>query len=135
MKNLLNIKNLTIIVACVLFNFAGSVTTSAATINVNSINALQTACNNSASGDIIVLANGTYTNVTLDINNNNISVIAQTPGGVFLNSYGDININGNNITFSGFIFSKARLPYLASFLLVTSLRHLRLKEIYNKMWV
>jgi len=77
----------------------------AATINVSTITALQTACNNSNAGDIIILANGTYQNVTLNINNNNITVKAQTPGGVFLNGADDININGNYITFSGFQFT------------------------------
>ncbi len=138
MKHLLNIKNLTIIIACVLFNFAGSVSTSAATINVNSINALQSACNNSASGDIIVLANGTYTNVTLDINNSNISILAQTPGGVFLNSYGDININGNNITFSGFQFTQGDIG--SAYLIEVygsrnKLTHLNFSNYYAKKYI
>jgi hypothetical protein len=106
MNQLISFKNYTFIIACLLFNIVGLVSSNAATINVNSINALQTACNNSSAGDIIVLANGTYNNVTLDINNNSITVISQTPGGVFLNVYGDININGNNITFSGFQFTQ-----------------------------
>ena len=106
MNQFLNKNRYNLVIAIVLFNLLGSVSSNAATINVNSINALQNACNNSSAGDIIVLANGTYNNVTLNINNNNISVIAQTPGGVFLNVYGDININGNNITFSGFQFTQ-----------------------------
>ena len=91
MKQLLNIRNFTFTTAFVLLNLIGIIATNAATINVSSIAALQTACNNSSSGDIIVLANGTYSNVVLDINRSNISVIAQTLGGVFLNVYGDIN--------------------------------------------
>ncbi len=77
----------------------------AATINVSTIQALQTACNNSNAGDIIILANGTYLDVYLDINNNNITVKSQTPGGVVFSGYDDININGNYITFSGFQFT------------------------------
>ena len=76
-----------------------------ATINVTTIAALQTACNNSNSGDVIILADGTYLDVTLNINKSNITVIAQTPGGVYLNGTDDININGNYVTFSGFQFT------------------------------
>ena len=60
MNQLISFKNYTFIIACLLFNIVGLVPSNAATINVNSINALQTACNNSSAGDIIVLANGTY---------------------------------------------------------------------------
>jgi hypothetical protein len=74
-------------------------------INVSTIAGLQTAINTSQSGDIIILANGTYLNTTLDIDKNNITVKAQTPGGVFLNGTNDINILGNYITFSGFQFT------------------------------
>lgn len=77
----------------------------AATINVSTIAALQTACNNSNSGDVIILANGTYLDVTLNINKNNITVKSETPGGVFFNGADDININGNYVTFSGFQFT------------------------------
>jgi hypothetical protein len=80
-------------------------TLNAATINVSSIAALQTACNNSVSGDVIILADGTYLDVTLNINKSNITVKSQTPGGVYLNGADDININGNYVTFSGFQFT------------------------------
>ena len=77
----------------------------AATINVSSISALQNACNNSNSGDIIILANGIYNNVTLNVNNSNITIKAQTLGSVFLNGNNDINISGNYVNFSGFQFT------------------------------
>jgi hypothetical protein len=77
----------------------------AATSNVSSVPALQTAINNATSGDVIILANGTYLNNTLNIGKNNITVKSATPGGVFLNGTNDININGNLITFSGFQFT------------------------------
>ena len=82
-----------------------STKSNAAIINVSTIAGLQTAINTSQSGDIIILANGTYLNTTLDIDKNNITVKAQTPGGVFLNGTNDINILGNYITFSGFQFT------------------------------
>ena len=91
--------------ACILLILIAPTALKAATINVSTIAALQTACNNSNSGDIIILANGTYQNVFLDIDNNNIIVKAQTPGGVYFSGYDDININGNYITFSGFQFT------------------------------
>ena len=138
MKLLFNIKNPTVIIASVLFNLLGLVATNAATINVNSISALQNACNNSSSGDIIILANGTYTNVTLDINNSNISVLAQTPGGVFLNVYGDINIFGNNIIFSGFQFTQGDIG--AAYLIEVygsrnKLTHLNFSNYYAKKYI
>lgn len=88
-----------------LLNFLVSLSLNAATINVSSIAALQNACNNSNAGDILILANGTYQDVTLNINNSNITIKAQTPGGVFLNGYDDINIWSNYVTFSGFQFT------------------------------
>jgi len=138
MKQPITIKNFTFIITCLLINFVSLVSSNAATINVNSINALQTACNNSSAGDIIVLANGTYSNVILDINNSNISVIAQTPGGVFLNVYGDININGNNITFSGFQFTQGDIG--SSYLIEVfgsrnKLTHLNFSNYYAKKYI
>ena len=58
------IRNYKTIVFCIiLLNLFFSLSLNAATINVSSIAALQNACNNSNSGDIIILANGTYQNV------------------------------------------------------------------------
>ena len=91
--------------ACVLLILIAPIALKAATINVSTITALQNACNTSNTGDIIILADGTYLDVTLNINNSNITVKAQTPGGVFLNGADDININGNYVTFSGFQFT------------------------------
>ena len=91
-----------IILSVILFN---SVSLKAATINVSSINALQTAINSATSGDVIILADGAYLNTTLNIGKSNITVKSATPGGVFLNGTNDININGNYITFSGFQFT------------------------------
>ncbi|SFD15699.1 Por secretion system C-terminal sorting domain-containing protein [Chitinophaga sp. CF118] len=60
---------------------------SAATINVSSLSALQTAINNAAPGDIIILANGVYTASTdITINKQGtaalpITIAAQTIGG------------------------------------------------------
>ncbi len=77
----------------------------AATINVSSISDLKTALKNSRSGDVIVLADGTYFDTTLDIDKSNITVKSATPGGVFLDGTNDININGDFIVFSGFQFT------------------------------
>lgn len=138
MKRVLSPKKFTIIIASLVLNLFGLVATNAATINVNSIAALQTACNNSASGDVIVLANGTYSNVILNINKSNISVVAQTLGGVFLNVYGDININGNNITFSGFQFTQGDIG--SNYLIKVygnrnKLTHLNISNYYAKKYI
>jgi hypothetical protein len=77
----------------------------AATINVSSLAALQTAVNNSTAGAIINLANGHYTNCNLTISKSNITVQAATAGGVYLDGTSTITIAGNNTTFGGFQFT------------------------------
>jgi hypothetical protein len=94
----------------VLMLFITSFKTNAAIINVSSIAALQTASNTASPGDIIVLANNTYLNSTLNITTNNITIKAATPGGVILNGNNAITITGNNITFSGFQFLSGTIP-------------------------
>ena len=79
--------------------------TEAATINVSTLNALQTAVTNSTSGDIINLANGHYSNCNLTISKSNIIVQAATPGGAFLDGTSIISISGNNNSFGGFQFT------------------------------
>ncbi|AKC82243.1 hypothetical protein IMCC26134_04675 [Verrucomicrobia bacterium IMCC26134] len=99
---------------------------SAATTTVNSVTALQTAINNAASGDVLVLADGIYTtNNTLTISKSNITVRAATPGGVVFSAAAphtfngvavtkdgasNITISGNNVTFSGFQFKDSYQP-------------------------
>ncbi|MEY3500183.1 MAG: hypothetical protein RL308_1852 [Bacteroidota bacterium] len=138
MKPLLNIKNHIFIIAFALLNLVGLVSTNAATINVSSITALQNACNNSNSGDIIILANGTYQNVTLNINNNNITIKAQTFGSVFLNGYDDITISGNYVTFSGFQFTSGDIG--SNYLIKVAgdynkLTHLNFSNYYAKKYI
>ena len=79
------------------------------TIQVSSVPALQLAITKASTGDILVLANGTYLNNTLTIGKSNITVKAATPGKVFLNGTNDINITGNDITFSGFQFTSGNM--------------------------
>lgn len=138
MKPLLNIKNHIFIIAFALLNLGGFVSTNAATINVGSITALQNACNNSNSGDIIILANGTYQNVTLNINNNNITIKAQTFGSVFLNGNDDITISGNYVTFSGFQFTSGDIG--SNYLIKVAgdynkLTHLNFSNYYAKKYI
>jgi hypothetical protein len=109
-----------------------------ATINVSSIAALQTACNNSSSGDIIILANGTYLDVSLNINKSNITIKAQTLGGVFLNGADDININGNYVTFSGFQFTSGDIGtnyLLEVFGNYNKLTHLNFSGYFAKKYI
>ena len=101
--------NQSVVFCFVLLNVFVSISLNAATINVNSIPDLQNACDNSNAGDILILANGTYQDVTLNVNNSNITIKAQTPGGVFLNGYDDINIWSNYVTFSGFQFTSGNI--------------------------
>jgi hypothetical protein len=71
-------------------------------INVSSISALQSAINSASAGDVIVLADGTYTNANITVGTDGITVKAATPGGVIFNGSSTCSITGNNNTFSGF---------------------------------
>lgn len=76
---------------------------------VTSIAALQAAINGAAPGDVIQLADGTYLNASLSIGTSNITVQAQTPGGVYLNGSDAITISGSYDTFSGFQFTSGSI--------------------------
>ncbi len=89
-----------LVLAFMLMVFAASGVTN----NVSSIAALQTAINNAVSGDVIVLANGTYSNNTINLSKSGITVRAATPGGVTLNGVDAITISGSRTIFSGFQF-------------------------------
>jgi hypothetical protein len=98
------------IVCCFLLIFSKPTIADAADINVNSIAALQSAITSAKSGDVIILANNTYLNSTINISTSNITVRAATPGGVFLNGTNAITISGNNVQFSGFQFTSGSIP-------------------------
>ena len=98
----INYKALAFILLCIFF---GNEVVKAATINVTSVSALQTAINSANTGDIINLANGHYTNNTFGISKSGITVQAATPGGVYLDGNNNIVISGNSNTFSGFQFT------------------------------
>jgi hypothetical protein len=84
-------------------------TVSAAIINVSSIATLQTAINGANAGDIIILADGAYSNNTFNVSKSSITVKAATPGGVFLNGTNAITISGSNVSFSGFQFTSGTI--------------------------
>lgn len=90
----------------------------AATIYVSSVPALQAAVDAAAAGDILVLADGTYTNTSLSIATDNIVVTAATPGGVYLNGTQHIGISGDHVTFTGFQFTSGDIG--AAFLIEVS---------------
>ena len=89
-----------------LMNLLSGITVFAGTIKVNTVAALQASINSAQAGDSIVLANGTYLSNVLNISKSNITVLAETPGGVYLNGTNDINITGSYIVFSGFQFTQ-----------------------------
>ena len=100
-------KNLKFVTFLLLLNLMIMQTLKATTYYVNSVVALQTKINSASTvaGDSIILADGTYLNSTLTIGKSNITVMAATPGGVFLNGTNDITISGNYVIFSGFQFT------------------------------
>jgi hypothetical protein len=93
------------LISIVVMNLLTLTNVNATTTTVNSVAALQSAINNSTSGDVLILANGHYLNNSLSINKSNITVKAATPGGVFLDGTNAITISGSNVTFSGFQFT------------------------------
>ena len=100
-------KNLKLVTFLILLNLMFMHSIQATIINVSSVAALQTKINaaSTVAGDVIILANGTYLNSTLNISKSNITVMAATPGGVFLNGTNDITISADYVTFSGFQFT------------------------------
>lgn len=82
---------------------------SGVTTKFYNVAALQTGISNASAGDILVLANGTYLNNSIDIQTSNITVKAETPGGVFLNGANSISIEGSYVTFSGFQFTSGTI--------------------------
>src|SRR5690349_14031919 len=91
-------KNLAASILSVLLFLAGSTRALATTITVTSIPAMQTAINNAAPGDVIILANGVYT-TTADITINKkgtaslpITIAAQTIGGAEITGTGGFSL-------------------------------------------
>ncbi len=117
---------------------ATSIVNGQSTVNVSSVTQLQTAIDNSSSGDIIVLANGTYLNNTLTINKSNITIKPQTMGGVSLNGTNSITLNGNNITFTGFQITSGDIGG-GNIISVNGNRnvisHLNIKNYYAKKYI
>ena len=104
-----------------------NVNTNASIVNVSTIAELQSAINTSNCGDIIVLANGRYTNTTLDIGRSNITVKAATNGDVYFDGTNDINITGNNVKFKGFQFTSGDIG--ANYLIEVSGSHNTLSQL------
>ncbi|MBU3011410.1 discoidin domain-containing protein [Polaribacter vadi] len=70
---------------------------------------LQTAISNATAGSEILLANGTWNNVFIEINKNGtaaqpIIIKAQNPGAVFMTGNSRVYMRGNYITVSGLVF-------------------------------
>ena len=77
---------------------------------VTSLAQLQSAIDGARSGDVIYLKNGIYRNNKLNIRTDNITVQAETPGGVFLNGNNALKISGNRVFFRGFQFTEGDAP-------------------------
>ena len=79
---------------------------------VNTIAELNSAINGASPGSIIILADGTWNNVIIDIDKNGnasnpITITAQNPGNVLLTGNSRVIMEGAYITLSGLIFQEA----------------------------
>lgn len=57
-----------------------------------------------SAGDVIALANGSYTNVDIQVATDGVTLVAETSGSVFIEGISTIDLTGNNIVFEGFTF-------------------------------
>mgnify|MGYP003683458695 CR=1 FL=1 len=81
--------------------------TKSQTVSTNS--ELQSAISNATAGSEIILTNGTWNNVFIEINKNGIatqpiSISAQNPGSVIMTGNSRVYMRGNYITVSGLVF-------------------------------
>src|SRR3954464_15272209 len=96
-----------------LSGFIGAFAASAATVNVNSVSALQSAINAASAGDVIVMANGTYsTSGSIAVNRvgaagSPIAIMAETVGGVTIGGSGGFKFSSPAayVTVQGFNFT------------------------------
>jgi hypothetical protein len=94
----------------IVIGFLVSLRVDAATYTETSISALQSRINNSStiSGDIITLADATYTG-SFTINKSGITIRAVTNGGVTLIGSSSVTMNCSNSTLSGFQFKNGNV--------------------------
>jgi len=74
------------------------------TFPVNSQASFNSALSSASSGDTIEWEDGTYSNILMEINTSGITVKAETAGDVTFNGTSRTEINGDNVTFTGFQF-------------------------------
>lgn len=103
----MKILKIILLVVCILF-----VSLTKGQTLVNSESELQTAISNATAGTEILLANGTWNNVFIEINKNGtaaqpIIISAQNPGSVFLTGNSRVYMRGTYITVSGLVFQNA----------------------------
>lgn len=69
-----------------------------------SLSDLQSAIKTAANGDIFQIADGTYTDVKLDVSTAGVTIKAQNPGAVIFTGSSHISINSDNCIFQGIQF-------------------------------
>jgi hypothetical protein len=74
----------------------------------SSIVDLNNKISDASAGDVIALADGTYTNVDLSINTDGVIVVAENSGSVYIEGSSTIELTGNNIIFEGFTFQNGQ---------------------------
>lgn len=73
-----------------------------------SISDLLTKVAAASAGDVIALANATYTNVDISIATDGIILVAETSGAVLIEGTSTIDLTGDNIIFEGFTFQNGQ---------------------------
>ena len=93
-------KKIFFVILCHIFAFVKAQTTYQA-ISQTSFNS---ALSSASSGDIIEWQDGTYSNIYMNITKSGVTVKAETAGGVIFNGTSRVEIDGDNVTFSGLQF-------------------------------
>ncbi len=104
------IKKITLIVVAIFLTYSSYGQT---VVNVNNETELNTAINSATPGTTIVLANGTWPNIFIELDGLNgeagspITIEAQTPGLVLMTGNSRVYLEGSYLTVSGLVFQDA----------------------------
>ena len=102
-----------VVVAAASFGFSPAGPVGARLSVVTSVTALQSAIDAASPGDVVQLADGTYSGATLRLGGAGVIVEAQSPGRVTFTGSSSVEVAGNGNTLRGFRFASGGVPGFA----------------------